>query len=197
MSTHYSLIIKCPEVNYSLCDKHLLNLVLIFWVCNLKDHLTKCFWCHIMALKGSHQYQLMLLFLSCSLRFQTFFYIISGKMVLSKKRLSLQGGDLPSETDLPQETHVSFIATVRNSDVHSTIQRIYCGLILVTLCWQGHKSKKEVMMEIISKSKFYKVEYTCHLVILSLNILIYLGSVSPYVIDAFLVWYCYLEHLSL
>ena len=118
-------------------------------------------------------------------------------MVLSKKRLSLQGGDLPSETDLPQETHVSFIATVRNSDVHSTIQRIYCGLILVTLCWQGHKSKKEVMMEIISKSKFYKVEYTCHLVILSLNILIYLGSVSPYVIDAFLVWYCYLEHLSL
>ena len=106
-----------------------------------------------------------------------FFYIISGKMVLSKKRLSLQGGDLPSETDLPQETHVSFIATVRNSDVHSTIQRIYCGLILVTLCWQGHKSKKEVMMEIISKSKFYKVEYTCHLVILSLNILIYLGSV--------------------
>ena len=140
-----------------------------------------------MALKGSHQYQLMLLFLSCSLRFQTFFYIISGKMVLSKKRLSLQGGDLPSETDLPQETHVSFIATVRNSDVNSTIQPICCGLILVTLCWQGHKSKKEVMMEIISKSKFYKVEYTCHLVILSLNILIYLGSVSPYVIDAFLV----------
>ena len=87
-----------------------------------------------------------------------FFLIISDKMVLSKKRLSLQGGDLPSETDLPQETHVSFIATVRNSDVHSTIQRIYCGLILVTLCWQGHKSKKEVMMEIISKSKFYKVE---------------------------------------
>ena len=114
-----------------------------------------------------------------------FFLIISDKMVLSKKRLSLQGGDRPSETDLPQETHVSFIATVRNSDVHSTIQRIYCGLILVTLCWQGHKSKKEVMMEIISKSKFYKVEYTCHLVILSLNILIYLGSVSPYVIDAF------------
>jgi len=108
-------------------------------------------------------------------------------MVLSKKRLSLQGGDRPSETDLPQETHVSFIATVRNSDVNSTIQPICCGLILVTLCWQGHKSKKEVMMEIISKSKFYKVEYTCHLVILSLNILIYLGSVSPYVIDVFLV----------
>ncbi|XP_034577406.1 uncharacterized protein [Setaria viridis] len=51
-----------------------------------------------------------------------------GKMVLSKKRLSLQGGDRPSETDLPQETH------------------------------QGHKSKKEVMMEIISKSKFYKAQ---------------------------------------
>ncbi|KAG2536727.1 hypothetical protein PVAP13_9NG215300 [Panicum virgatum] len=49
------------------------------------------------------------------------------KMVLSKKRLSLQGGDRPSETDLPQETH-------------------------------GHKSKKEVMMEIISKSKFYKAQ---------------------------------------
>ncbi|RLN40216.1 nucleolar protein 14 isoform X2 [Panicum miliaceum] len=50
-----------------------------------------------------------------------------GNMVLSKKRLSLQGGDRPSETDLPQETH-------------------------------GHKSKKEVMMEIISKSKFYKAQ---------------------------------------
>ncbi|CAN6323349.1 unnamed protein product [Urochloa humidicola] len=50
-----------------------------------------------------------------------------GKMVLSKKRLSLQGGDRPSETDLPEETH-------------------------------GHKSKKEVMMEIISKSKFYKAQ---------------------------------------
>ncbi|CAN6304386.1 unnamed protein product [Urochloa humidicola] len=50
-----------------------------------------------------------------------------GKMVLSKKRLSLQGGDHPSETDLPEETH-------------------------------GHKSKKEVMMEIISKSKFYKAQ---------------------------------------
>ena len=108
-------------------------------------------------------------------------------MVLSKKRLSLQGGDLPSETDLPQETHVSFIATVRNSDVNSTIQRIYCGLILVTLCWQGHKSKKEVMMEIISKSKFYKVEYTCHLVIVIEYIIFILGSVSPYVVDAFLL----------
>nr|CAB3498511.1 unnamed protein product [Digitaria exilis] len=51
-----------------------------------------------------------------------------GKMVLSKKRLSLQSGDRPSETDMPQETH-------------------------------GQKSKKEVMMEIISKSKYYKVEY--------------------------------------
>nr|CAB3494041.1 unnamed protein product [Digitaria exilis] len=51
-----------------------------------------------------------------------------GKMVLSKKRLSLQSGDRSSETDMPQETH-------------------------------GHKSKKEVMMEIISKSKYYKVEY--------------------------------------
>jgi len=140
-----------------------------------------------MALKGSHQYQLMLLFLSCSLRFQTFFLIISDKMVLSKKRLSLQGGDRPSETDLPQETHVSFIATVRNSDVNSTIQPICCGLILVTLCWQGHKSKKEVMMEIISKSKFYKVEYTCHLVIVIEYIIFILGSVSPYVVDAFLL----------
>ena len=116
-----------------------------------------------------------------------FFYIISGKMVLSKKRLSLQGGDRPSETDLPQETHVSFIATVRNSDVNSTIQPICCGLILVTLCWQGHKSKKEVMMEIISKSKFYKVEYTCHLVIVIEYIIFILGSVSPYVVDAFLL----------
>ncbi|EMS51472.1 hypothetical protein TRIUR3_21500 [Triticum urartu] len=44
---------------------------------------------------------------------------------LSKKRLSLQSSDLPSETDLPGETH-------------------------------GHKSKKEVMSEIILKSKFYK-----------------------------------------
>ncbi|KAL6599524.1 hypothetical protein ACP70R_045661 [Stipagrostis hirtigluma subsp. patula] len=50
-----------------------------------------------------------------------------GKMVLSKKRLSLQGSDRPSETDLPEEAH-------------------------------GHKSKKEVMMEIISKSKFYKAQ---------------------------------------
>ncbi|WVZ59778.1 hypothetical protein U9M48_009877 [Paspalum notatum var. saurae] len=50
-----------------------------------------------------------------------------GKLVLSKKRLSLQSGDHPSETDLPQEAH-------------------------------GHKSKKEVMMEIISKSKFYKAQ---------------------------------------
>ncbi|CAN6324011.1 unnamed protein product [Urochloa humidicola] len=50
-----------------------------------------------------------------------------GKMILSKKRLSLQGGDRPSETDLPEETHV-------------------------------HKSKKEVMTEIISKSKFYKAQ---------------------------------------
>ena len=116
-----------------------------------------------------------------------FFFIISDKMVLSKKRLSLQGGDRPSETDLPQETHVSFIATVRNSDVNSTIQPICCGLILVTLCWQGHKSKKEVMMEIISKSKFYKVEYTCHLVIVIEYIIFILGSVSPYVVDAFLL----------
>jgi len=108
-------------------------------------------------------------------------------MVLSKKRLSLQGGDRPSETDLPQETHVSFIATVRNSDVNSTIQPICCGLILVTLCWQGHKSKKEVMMEIISKSKFYKVEYTCHLDIVIEYIIFILGSVSPYVVDAFLL----------
>ncbi|KAF8722066.1 hypothetical protein HU200_022698 [Digitaria exilis] len=50
-----------------------------------------------------------------------------GKMVLSKKRLSLQSGDRSSETDMPQETH-------------------------------GHKSKKEVMMEIISKSKYYKAQ---------------------------------------
>ncbi|XP_048530864.1 nucleolar protein 14 [Triticum urartu] len=46
---------------------------------------------------------------------------------LSKKRLSLQSSDLPSETDLPGETH-------------------------------GHKSKKEVMSEIILKSKFYKAQ---------------------------------------
>lgn len=32
-------------------------------------------------------------------------------MVLSKKRLSLQSGDRPSETDMPQETHVCFIPT--------------------------------------------------------------------------------------
>ncbi|XP_021315627.1 nucleolar protein 14 isoform X1 [Sorghum bicolor] len=51
-----------------------------------------------------------------------------GKMVLSKKRLSLQSDDHPSVTDLPQETH------------------------------QGQKSKKEVMSEIISKSKFYKAQ---------------------------------------
>jgi len=50
-----------------------------------------------------------------------------GKMVLSKKRLSLQSDDHPSVTDLPQETH-------------------------------GQKSKKEVMSEIISKSKFYKAQ---------------------------------------
>ncbi|RLN18472.1 nucleolar protein 14 isoform X2 [Panicum miliaceum] len=50
-----------------------------------------------------------------------------GKMVLSKKRLSLQGGDRPSETDLPQETH-------------------------------EHRSKKEVMAEIILKSKFFKAQ---------------------------------------
>ncbi|KAL5683175.1 hypothetical protein ACJX0J_009560, partial [Zea mays] len=50
-----------------------------------------------------------------------------GKMVLSKKRLSLQSDDHPSITDLPQETH-------------------------------GQKSKKEVMTEIISKSKFYKAQ---------------------------------------
>ncbi|PUZ38062.1 hypothetical protein GQ55_9G166900 [Panicum hallii var. hallii] len=50
-----------------------------------------------------------------------------GKMVLSKKRLSLQGGDRPSETELPQETH-------------------------------EHKSKKEVMTEIILKSKFFKAQ---------------------------------------
>ncbi|XP_066325626.1 uncharacterized protein [Miscanthus floridulus] len=51
-----------------------------------------------------------------------------GKMVLSKKCLSLQSDDHPSVTDLPQETH------------------------------QGQKSKKEVMTEIISKSKFYKAQ---------------------------------------
>ncbi|TVU43570.1 hypothetical protein EJB05_10050 [Eragrostis curvula] len=50
-----------------------------------------------------------------------------GKMVLSKKRLSLQSGDHPSETDLPEDA-------------------------------QGPKSKKEVMMEIISKSKYYKAQ---------------------------------------
>ncbi|XP_062211762.1 uncharacterized protein LOC133912845 [Phragmites australis] len=50
-----------------------------------------------------------------------------GKMILSKKRLSLQSGDRSSETALPEEAH-------------------------------GHKSKKEVMMEIISKSKFYKAQ---------------------------------------
>ncbi|KAK3164565.1 hypothetical protein QOZ80_1AG0021210 [Eleusine coracana subsp. coracana] len=50
-----------------------------------------------------------------------------GKMILSKKRLSLQTGDRPSEMDAPEETH-------------------------------GPKSKKEVMMEIISKSKFYKAQ---------------------------------------
>ncbi|XP_066386724.1 uncharacterized protein [Miscanthus floridulus] len=50
-----------------------------------------------------------------------------GKMVLSKKRLSLQSDNHPSVTDLPQETH-------------------------------GQKSKKEVMTEIISKSKFYKAQ---------------------------------------
>lgn len=52
------------------------------------------------------------------------------------------------------------------------------------------------MMEIISKSKFYKVEYMYDLIIL--NTLFIFGSVFPYVVDAFLVWFCYLEqHLSL
>lgn len=50
-----------------------------------------------------------------------------GKTVHRKKRLSLQSGDHPSETNLPQEA-------------------------------SGYKSKKEVMMEIISKSKFYKAQ---------------------------------------
>ncbi|KAL6893493.1 hypothetical protein ACP4OV_007591 [Aristida adscensionis] len=50
-----------------------------------------------------------------------------GKMGFSKKRISLQGSDRPSEIDLPEEAH-------------------------------GNKSKKEVMMEIISKSKFYKAQ---------------------------------------
>lgn len=50
-----------------------------------------------------------------------------GKSTLSKKRLSLHNGDLPSEIDRPEETH-------------------------------GHKSKKEVMSEIILKSKFYKAQ---------------------------------------
>jgi hypothetical protein len=86
-----------------------------------------------MSYYGLKRFPSILVDVIVSMHFQTFF-IISGKMVLSKKRLSLQGGDRPSETDLPQETHVSFIATVRNSDVNSTFQPICCGLILVTLC---------------------------------------------------------------
>ncbi|KAF0921731.1 hypothetical protein E2562_017001 [Oryza meyeriana var. granulata] len=50
-----------------------------------------------------------------------------GQMILSKNRIPLQSGGVPSETDLPEETNV-------------------------------HKSKKEVMSEIILKSKFYKAQ---------------------------------------
>uniref|UniRef100_A0A0E0D3J6 Nucleolar protein 14 n=1 Tax=Oryza meridionalis TaxID=40149 RepID=A0A0E0D3J6_9ORYZ len=50
-----------------------------------------------------------------------------GHMILSKNRIPLQSGDVPSETGLPEGTNV-------------------------------HKSKKEVMSEIILKSKFYKAQ---------------------------------------
>uniref|UniRef100_A0A0E0KG45 Nucleolar protein 14 n=1 Tax=Oryza punctata TaxID=4537 RepID=A0A0E0KG45_ORYPU len=50
-----------------------------------------------------------------------------GHMILSKNRIPLQSGGVPSETDLPEGTNV-------------------------------HKSKKEVMSEIILKSKFYKAQ---------------------------------------
>jgi nucleolar protein 14 len=48
-------------------------------------------------------------------------------MILSKNRIPLQSGDVPSEIGLPEGTNV-------------------------------HKSKKEVMSEIILKSKFYKAQ---------------------------------------
>jgi hypothetical protein len=52
----------------------------------------------------------MLLYSYYSLCF--WYLIISGKMILSKKHLSLQGGDHPSEMDPPEEAHVSVIAVV-------------------------------------------------------------------------------------
>jgi hypothetical protein len=115
---------KSPVVRDLPCEKLVLDPVLTFWIFNIKigekrtmSQIGSDFWSHT-ALKWP-ACSLATNWCYCFTLFIMFWYlIISGKMILSKKCLSLQSGEHPSEMDLPEEAHVSVIAVVILNHVH-------------------------------------------------------------------------------